>query len=216
MGLLGLFIPPGAAAALLLLPSLATNVLQCAGRYFISICAVLWPMWLGIVAGALLTPLPSLADGGDMVRAGLGMLLLAYSAYGLARPTIALSPKPGARHLTAFAVGCVTGVLTAATGVFIVPMIMFLQMLGFEKEKLVQALGISFTVCTLTLGASLGWSASWRTLFSVEGALALVCAFAGMWLGLRLRDRIPAAGFRTLFFTMLALIGAALIGKEFL
>jgi uncharacterized membrane protein YfcA len=61
MGLLGLFMPPASAAALLVLPSLLTNVMQCLGRQFLAITSVLWPMWLGIFGGALLAPLPSLA-----------------------------------------------------------------------------------------------------------------------------------------------------------
>jgi hypothetical protein len=44
MGVLGLFMPPAAAAALLVLPSLLTNVLQCLGRHFLAITATLWPM----------------------------------------------------------------------------------------------------------------------------------------------------------------------------
>lgn len=214
MGLLGLFMPPASAAALLVLPSLLTNVLQCLGRHFLAICAVLWPMWLGIFAGALLTPLPSLASGAATVRAGLGALLIAYAAYGLARPAVTLRLRRPMLLATALLVGGLTGALTAATGVFIVPMVMFLQMLAFEKERMVQALGLSFTVCTLALGVSLGWKASWQAWSSVEGGLALACAFAGMGLGVRLRERISAAGFRTMLFVVFGVLGLALIAKE--
>lgn len=51
-----------------------------------------------------------------------------------------------------------------------------------------QVLGLSFTVCTVALGASLGWSASWQALFSTEGGLAVASAFAGVGLGVRMRD----------------------------
>jgi uncharacterized membrane protein YfcA len=214
MGLLGLFMPPASAAALLVWPSLLTNVAQCVGSHFLAICAVLWPMWLGILAGALLTPLPPLATGAGTVRTGLGSLLIVYSVYGLARPAITLRIGRRATLAFALAVGGVTGALTAATGVFIVPMVMFLQMLGFEKERMVQALGLSFTVCTIALGASLGWDASWHALSSVEGAVALACAFFGMGLGVRMRGRISAAAFRTMLFIVFGLVGLALIAKE--
>jgi len=216
MGLLGLFMPPASAAALLVLPSLLTNVLQCLGRHFAGIAAILWPMWIGILAGALLTPLPSLASGTATVRLGLGSLLLAYAAYGLLRPTVTLQLSHGRLLLVALPVGYVTGVLTAATGIFIVPMVMFLQMLPFEKERMVQALGLSFTVCTVALGASLGWSTSWQALSSVEGATALACALAGMYFGAKMRDRISANAFRTMLFAVFGVLGAALIAKELL
>ena len=216
MGLLGLFIPPASAAALLVLPSLLTNVLQCLGRHLGGIAAILWPMWIGIVAGALLTPLPSLASGTATVRLSLGGLLLAYAAYGLLRPSMTLRLNRGMLLLTALPVGYVTGVLTAATGIFIVPMIMFLQMLSFEKERMVQALGLSFTVCTVALGASLGWSNSWQALSSVEGVVALACALVGMNVGARMREQISAAAFRTMLFVVFAMLGTALIAKEML
>lgn len=216
MGLLGLFMPPASAAALLVLPSLLTNVLQCLGRHFLGIAAILWPMWLGVFAGALLAPLPSLASGAATVRLGLGLLLVAYAAYGLLRPSIRLQLGPRPLLLVALLVGCATGALTAATGVFIVPMVMFLQMLALEKERMVQALGLSFTVCTVALSVSLGWGASWRALSSMEGALALACAFAGMGVGVRMRERISATAFRTMLFVVFGVLGVALIAKEML
>jgi len=216
MGLLGLFMPPASAAALLVLPSLLTNVMQCLGRHLLAITSVLWPMWLGTLGGALLAPLPSLASGAATVRGGLGVLLIAYAAYGLLRPTAKLQLRRGAVLATGFAVGCITGALTAATGVFIVPMVMFLQMLDFGKEEMVQALGLSFTVCTVALCLSLGRDASWQALASIEGGLALLCAFAGMGLGARMRGRISPATFRTTLFIVFAVLGAALIAKEVL
>jgi uncharacterized membrane protein YfcA len=204
MGLLGLFMPPASAAALLILPSLLTNVLQCLGRHFLGLSAILWPMWLGIFGGALLTPLPQLTSGAASVRVGLGVLLIVYAAYGLLRPSVRLRLSAPALAPIALGVGYATGALTAATGVFIVPMVMFLQMLGLEKERMVQALGLSFTVCTLALGLSLGWSTSWEAASSREGWLALASALAGMALG----------AFRITLFVMFALLGLALIAKE--
>ncbi len=54
MGLLGLAMPPAYAAALLLVPSLVTNVWQLlAGPRFGALFRRLWGMILGIVAGTL-------------------------------------------------------------------------------------------------------------------------------------------------------------------
>ena len=216
MGLLGLFMPPASAAALLVLPSLLTNVLQCMGKHFRGIAAVLWPMWIGILAGALLTPLPSLASGTATIRLSLGGVLLAYAAYGLLRPAVTLRLSHGMLLFVALPVGLITGVLTAATGIFIVPMTMFLQMLPFEKERMIQALGLSFTVSTVALGASLGWSNSWQALSSVEGVAALACALVGMNVGARMRERISATTFRTMLFVIFGVLGAAIIAKELL
>src|SRR5207245_1518958 len=45
--------------------------------------------------------------------------------------------------------GGLTGLVTAATGVFVIPAVPYLQAIGLEKDDLVQALGLSFTVSTL-------------------------------------------------------------------
>lgn len=56
MGLLSLMMPPGQAAALLLLPSLITNLWQllCGPRTG-ALCRRLWPMMLCVTLGTLLS-----------------------------------------------------------------------------------------------------------------------------------------------------------------
>src|SRR5450830_2016967 len=55
VGLLGLFMPPLQAAALLIVPSLVTNVWQLlAGGRFVWLLRRLWLMLAGIVVGTLL------------------------------------------------------------------------------------------------------------------------------------------------------------------
>ncbi|MET3585313.1 hypothetical protein ABID21_001415 [Pseudorhizobium tarimense] len=48
-------------------------------------------------------------------------------------------------------VGLTTGIVTGATGVFVIPAVPYVQALGFNKDGLVQALGLSFTVSTIAL-----------------------------------------------------------------
>lgn len=48
-------------------------------------------------------------------------------------------------------IGGLTGLITGATSVFVMPAVPFLQSLAWSKEELVQALGLSFTVSTVAL-----------------------------------------------------------------
>jgi uncharacterized protein len=104
--------------------------------------------------------------------------------------------------------GLGTGFATGATGVFVLPAVSYLAGIGLERDRLVQAMGLSFTVSTLALGLGLwlhgafGRDATWAS------ALALVPAMAGMKLGAALRTRIRAAAFRKLFFLLLAALGS--------
>ncbi|MEA2541846.1 MAG: uncharacterized protein QOH35_3212, partial [Acidobacteriaceae bacterium] len=52
-------------------------------------------------------------------------------------------------------IGIVTGAVTGATGVFVIPATPYLQSLGLQKDELVQALGLSFTVSTVALAGGL-------------------------------------------------------------
>ena len=61
---------------------------------------------------------------------------------------------PWAGRLSPF-VGALTGLVTAATGVFVIPAVPYLQALGLQRDMLVQALGLSFTVSTLALAGGL-------------------------------------------------------------
>ena len=52
-------------------------------------------------------------------------------------------------------VGVLTGMVSAATGVQVIPSMPYMQAIGMEKEELVQALGVFFTVATVALGFNL-------------------------------------------------------------
>lgn len=84
----------------------------------------------------------------------LGAVLAAYALLALFLPRLAV-PVSLERVLSPV-IGAITGVLTGATGVFVVPAVPYLSALGLSKDELVQALGLSFTVSTVALGGALG------------------------------------------------------------
>lgn len=216
MGLLSLAMPPASAAGLLIAPALATNVVQCLGPHLRRLTWMLGPMWIGVLVGCRFTPLPSLASGAAAVRMLLGGVLILYSACGLVRPAFAIRLSGRTMAATSAVVGLTTGMLTAATGMNVFPMTMFLQSLDLQRDELIQALGLSFTVCTIALGNSLGWQSVAVTWTTAAGALAFVAAFAGLGVGNRLRARIPPASFRRLLFGLFGVLGLAMLAKELL
>ena len=106
-------------------------------------------------------------------------------------------------------VGLVTGVITAATGVFVLPALPYLQAIGLEKDELVQALGLHFTVSTLALAAVLLYGGAFPSSIAMTSLLAVLPALAGMYLGQRLRQRIPVATFQLCLFLGLLASGTA-------
>lgn len=210
MGLLGLAMPPAQAAALLIVPSTLTNLWQLAvGGHLLALIRRLGAMLLMIFIGTLLGSIWLGIDSGPWAAHALGGALLVYALYGLAGPGLHVA-RQREKWLGPLC-GLVTGVVTAATGVFVMPAVPYLQGLGLSRDEMVQALGLSFTVSTLALAIglagqdALGGEALGASLLML--APALLGMFAGQWL----RGRISAALFKRCFFIGLALLGAHLL-----
>ena len=91
-----------------------------------------------------------------------------------------------------------------------------MQAIGLKKDALVQALGLSFTVATLALAASLMREGALQ--ISVAGAslLALAPALLGVVLGQWVRARVRSETFRICFFASALLLGAHLMLRTLL
>jgi len=96
----------------------------------------------------------------------------------------------------------------------VIPAVPFLQGIGLEKEELVQALGLSFTVSTLALAVNVGVEGGLQVSMGSDTILALGFAFVGMWIGQVIRLRLSPAAFRGWFFAALLLLGLYLIVRS--
>jgi len=207
MALLALFMPPVQAAALLVVPSLVTNLWQ--ARPLRSL-APLWrrigAMQLGVCVGTLAGAAAFGAPAGDWGAVALGVALLAYAGWGLFGTPPASSPR--AEPWMGPCVGALTGLVTALTGVFVVPAVPYLQSLGLGKDALIQAMGISFTVSTLALAAGLWLNGSYGAEAAGASFAMLAPALLGMAAGQRLRQALSPRVFRLCFMASLAALGA--------
>ena len=210
MGLLGLAIAPAQAAALLIIPSMVTNAWQlAAGGQLRALIRRLWPMQLAIVLGTALGMLWLSVDGDSWVVRALGAALLLYALSGLFLPTLRVAPHR--ERWLGPASGLITGVITSATGVFVIPAVPYLQALGLNRNQLVQALGLSFSVSTVALAAGLYWRGDLGGGELNASLLALLPAMLGLWLGQWLRQRISAVVFKRVFFVGMVLLGTHLL-----
>ncbi len=212
MALLSIFMLPAQAAALLVIPSLVTNVWQT--RPFHSLLPMLQRvggMQVGVAAGTLVGAIILGAPAGAWAAVSLGVALVAYSAWTLFGHPL-LVPAHAERWLGPL-VGALTGFITAATGVFVVPAVPYLQSLGLARDELIQAMGISFTVSTVALAAGL-WINDSYSLGAVGASLVmLIPALLGMGIGQRLRQSLSPAIFRRCFLISLAIVGVYLAAK---
>ena len=103
--------------------------------------------------------------------------------------------------------GLATGLLSAASGIFVFPSAPYLQALGLGRADLAQALGLAFTVATVALAGSLAGGAGLAAADLAWSAAGVLPALAGMALGARLRDRLDPDLFRRLFLLALGATG---------
>jgi uncharacterized protein len=215
MGLLAVTMPPGQAIAIVIIPAIVTNIWQTfIGPYLRDIVRRLWPLMLGTVIGiwlngGLLTG-PYAAYGTVI----LGVLLVIYAIVGLSKFSFKVARRD--EKWIGGIVGLATGVISAATGVQVIPSMPFMQAIGMEKDELVQALGVFFTVATVALAFTITAAGLLTAATALPGAVAMVASFAGMFIGQAVRTRMQPDVFRRWFLIAMIFLGLYLAIGGFL
>ncbi len=198
------------AMALLVLPSFVTNVWQAAsGGHARAIAARLWPLMAAAVLAAWIGAGALTRVDIAWLSALLGVLVGAYAAVGLAGLRLAM-PRRWERWAGP-ATGTVNGLFTGMTGSFVFPATLYLQAIGLERDALIQAMGIVFTVSTAALALAIGGRGMISGELGLISALAVLPALLGMALGRVLRRRMSQALFRNVFFAALLLLGVYIV-----
>lgn len=206
MGLLGILISVPEAAAMLLLPALVTNLWQLyTGTVLKKILTRLWCMMLCIAVGTITASFFLMTLDPTWAKFGLGLILVSYAIYALIAPQLQI-PRSAETYLAPW-IGLLTGIMTGMTGVFVVPAVPYLQALGLNKDELIQALGLSFSVSTLALALGLYIHDALKPMQLSLSMLAIIPALIGMWYGGKIRSKISPQRFKQCFFVFLLLLG---------
>jgi hypothetical protein len=212
IGLLAVAMQPSRAIAIVIVPAIVTNIWQTfAGPHLRDIIRRLWPLMAGTVIGIWLN---AGMLSGPYARYGgvvLGVLLVIYAIVGLSKFNFSVA-RSNEKWIGGI-VGLVTGMVSAATGVQVVPSMPFMQAIGMEKDELVQALGVFFTVATLALAFTLTSAGLLSASTALPGAVAMASAFAGMFIGQVVRSRMQPEAFRRWFLIAMILLGLYLAGS---
>ena len=215
IGLLALDFGPKEAMALMLVPSLMTNIWQgIVGGSFMVLLKRLWSLLAMVCIGVWFGS--GLLERGDAVyiSGGLGLILVIYAVMSLMTPQVG-SPQHRETWLSPV-IGGVNGILTGLTGTFVIPGVLYLQALGLDRVALVQAMGILFTTSTIALAVSLSGHGLLPRNLGLLSVIALAPALAGMAGGQWVRHRISETLFRTILYWSLALLGVYLAARAFI
>jgi uncharacterized membrane protein YfcA len=194
------------AMALLVVPSLCTNIWQAVGGgHFGVLVRRLWPLLLAVAVMVWVgVQLSSQIDIAILTRI-LGVLLVIYALSALTGTNvqIPLRMEPAIAALC----GAVNGVLTGLTGTLFMPGIIYLQALGLTRDQLVQAMGLLFAVSTASLGVNLQHVGRIDAGLWAVSAAALLPALIGMQCGRYCRGYLSEPLFRKIFLITLAGLG---------
>jgi uncharacterized protein len=186
VGLLSLIMSPGEAAALIVIPALLTNLWQgWFGPFFGALVRRLWPTLLVSFIGTfvatalglgLLTP-----EAAALARKALGIALILYGLLGVSQ--IRLQVPSAAEPWLGPLSGVANGAVATATGVFMFPVIPYIQALGLNRDDLVQAQGISFSVSSFALMIVVFGNGTLNASNSIASLVAMAITFVGMFGG---------------------------------
>jgi uncharacterized membrane protein YfcA len=212
IGLLATAMPPAHALAIVIVPAIVTNIWQTfVGPYLRDIVRRLWPLLagtaIGIWSGAGMMTGPYASYGTIL----LGMLLVVYALISLVKVRFSVA-RPREKWVGGI-IGLVTGLIAAATGIQVIPAMPFMQAIGMEKDELVQALGVFFTVSTIAMSYNLNEAGLLTSATLLPAGVAMAGAFVGMVIGQLVRARLDAEAFRRWFLVGILLLGLYLVGS---
>jgi uncharacterized membrane protein YfcA len=142
------------------------------------------------------------------LRVGVGILLIVYSCYNLARPNFT---PVRSRPTVDASIGILNGVLGGLTGLGGVVSTIWVQLGGRPKDAqraiFQPVLFLTMTMTTLTFAASGHlFNADILKLF----LLGLPALLLGLWVGVRLYGKLDDAGFRKIILLLLLVSGLSL------
>ena len=210
------FLDPRLALAGMILPTVASNVLQAgrggvgpmveAGRVhwrYLSVCAV------GIfVTAQFVTAIPR-----QTFYLVLGIPVVALSAIQLAGLRFAIPPRHHVR--SEWAAGAVSGLMGGLAGTWGPTTVLYLLAIGTPKARQMVVQGVIYGTGSVVLLAAHLRSGILNGETAPVSALLLIPAMAGMWLGFRLQDRMDQELFRRATLAILVVAGLNLIRKGF-
>lgn len=201
-------ITPGQNALLIVLCGLVT---QGSGIWRVR-HAIDWrALWPFIVGGAVGVPagtaLLTMIDQNSL-RLAMGVLLVIYSFYSLARPALKVAAGGAAAD---FGVGAANGLIGGLTGLGGIAVTIWCQLRGGPKDAqraIFQPVMFStFVMSAITFAVAGAFTVETMKLY----LLALPVLMAGIWCGLKLYGKLDDAAFRRVILLLLLASGVSLV-----
>ncbi len=214
IALMGIWLVAADAAAILVLPAILTNIWQMLnGPYLVRVLKRLWPMLSALTVCTVLGSVVITGAGGRLLPVFLGSILIVYALLDLCG--IGWSMSRRSEKVLSPITGAVTGVITGATAIFVIPSVPFIQALRLDKTEFIQAIAVTALLAALGLGLGLGLHGYIVPPEIIPmGIVATMTAFVGMWWGQALRTRLEVEVFRRWVLVGLVMLGSIMIVRS--
>ena len=205
-------LPKEWALAVMVLPVVFSNLfIGFDGRLFGPSLRRFWPTIMAVAVGmsAGVVGLGWLPEQAFLLLVGVVVI-----SFALLEQFRLVLPVPAAHErAVGMGAGLLGGLLGGVSTAFGPPLVMYFTALRLRKEEFVAAIGVVWSFASLFLIVafhSTAILAGQRIAWSVA---ACVPVGVGLWVGVRLRDRIPQAPFRRLVGLALLVLGANLVRR---
>lgn len=213
----GAVLPYGVAVALLIVPTLVSNLVQSLRQGRAAAWDTFLRFWrmnlgLALAIGASAQLVVALPD--RLLFGGIGVCVTLFGLTQLAglRPTL---PTEGNRGLVETAVAVVGGFFGGLSGVWGPPLIMYLLALNLPKDEMMRAQSLSFLLGSLALLAAHLHSGVLNAVTLPASAWLTVPTMIGMFIGYGIHDRLDQERFRRATLLVLVLTGLNLLRRAF-
>ncbi|WP_347312425.1 sulfite exporter TauE/SafE family protein [Defluviimonas sp. SAOS-178_SWC] len=210
----GSFLPKETALALVILPTLVTNVAQAFrqgwraawGSVVVYRRHIAMVVIFLIISAQFVTVIPQ-----SLMYFLLGAPILAFALWQLSGRSLAIHIDHRARVETVL--GVIGGLYGGISGIWGPPLIIYLISIGAEKRETVRVQGVVFLIGAVVLTAAHLNSGVLNAQSLPLSALMVVPATLGLWAGFRMQDRLDAARFRRWTLILLVLTGFNLVRR---
>lgn len=214
MSAFGSFLPAETALALLILPTLVTNLAQAFRQGW-------GPAWASTLKyrGHILMVMIFLVISAQFVRAippGLMYGLLGVPVMGFALWQLAgrsLRFRLEHRRRAEVLLGIIGGLYGGISGIWGPPLIIYLLSIGAEKTEQIRVQGVVFLIGSVVLTGAHLTSGVLNAQTLPVSALMVLPAVLGLWIGFAVQDRLDPARFRRWTLILLVFTGLNLVRR---
>ena len=207
---IAIFIKLEDAIPLVVLPSIASNLMMIyqTGRLKQSVQRF-WLLYISAFPGIYVGVMLLSSIGNYAAKLALGLISIAYSILLLFKVEISI-PQEKERALS-IPVGLTNGFLNGFTGTQVIPMLPYLLSLRLDRDGLINAINLGFTLSITVLMIVFSKFNLLTTEIIEISLLGIIPVVAGIYLGGKLRHKLSEDRFRIAVLLILIFIGAGLI-----